>query len=1045
MTPGWLRRWAEAWLIASLGLIVEATAVFIVARAKIATPLDFVHGFTAIVPLGMLLALPVAGLGAAASAALERHERRVGVAGVALLAAAYSCAVSLAVSTGRHLEGSRRPAFVLLVTLAGGALGWKVAGPLGRWLVASSTAARAKVALVLAAAFGALEVVNATVLPRLYPGFHGGLGVLSLALLGLGGFALRGEDGRPRGSARSVVLGSAAVLLLALGLGVTAPKRLRYRDNLRLVYHEHAPLLVHAVELAARLDPPPPLDDEPLDATPRGGERLLDLGSRDVLLVTIDALRADHVGAYGYARKTTPRLDALARDGVVFDAAYTATPHTSYAVTSLMTGKNMRPLLSQGLGADSETLPEALRRYDFHTAAFYPPAVFFVDKERFESFESRGLGFEYRKEQFATAGERAEQLGAYLATRRPDERVFVWVHLFEPHEPYVAHPGHDFGERAIDRYDSEIGAADEGLGAVVDVMRASRPSTLVVVTADHGEEFGEHGGRYHGTTVYDEQVRVPLVMHAPGLLVSRRVETPVSLVDIAPTLLSAAGLPLSPRIRGRDLGPELVGRAVDGSAFSETDDQTLLARGRLRLICARKLGACRLHELESDPGELVDVSAERSDDARTMKTDLRRYVTSLGRFEAGADSGWPQALRRAMSGDVEVAPDVAALLGDAALRIRRQAAETLMELAAPVSVGESGSRERGRDLPTPSEPMSSEDVTEPLRRATSSDEDDGVRDYAALALTRLGQGAPRTFDLVRGADPKLRRLAALVLAERGDDRGKDVLVEWWSEAFPPVGAPRNTLPFNRARQLLAALAKVRYEAAVVPLTRGLADVRLRRYVAPALAALGSDAARPALASALAVEPYHDARLALARAIVDLGGRAELLAPMVHLLGVPDPLPSGLELARRADLLAWIGGPNDNEIGRLSRFATSGVAIGVTIPEGGNGQGVRVFVRARSTDGAPGEVRVGPREGPRAVEDRTRAVPRAAPRLEPERAVTLRVESTTPTEVYATLPAAVSLAPRDAVDLIVYATQNVEVESLAAVPLADDVTTPSRPR
>ncbi|MBM4358949.1 MAG: sulfatase-like hydrolase/transferase [Deltaproteobacteria bacterium] len=1041
MKPGWLRRWAEAWLLASLVLAAEAIVVAVLSRAQFASGYDVSLAMKALLPLGMLLAMPVVAFGAAVAAAVEQGTTRRGAGALAVLLACGSGAVAFSVSTGRHLAGSRRPAFVLLVLATGAAIGWFGARPLGAGLTRLARASRVAVCASVLGAVAFVDVVNGTILPRLYPGFHLGLGVLALTLAALGGLALRADSDAPVPPTRTFGAIVGVALAFTLGSSLVAPRRLRLHDNLRLIYLERAPMLAHAVRLAAYLAPPPPLEDDAEDAPQRSDERLLDLGPRDVLLVTIDALRADHVGAYGYSRRTTPRLDALASDGALFEAAYTATPHTSYAVTSLMTGKYMRPLLMQGLAGDSETLPEALRRYDYRTAAFYPPAVFFVDRERFAAFETRGLGFEYRKEQFAAAPERAEQLRTYLATQPRDARQFVWVHLFEPHEPYVAHPDHDFGERAIDRYDSEVAAADAGLGAIVDVMRAARPDALVLVSADHGEEFGEHGGRYHGTSVHEEQVRVPLVVHGPGLIEPRRITTPVGLVDVMPTVLRAAGIPLSPRLRGRDLGPEIAGRDVDGLAFSETEEHTLLARKRLRLICARKIGACRLHDLDDDPGEHQDASGAHLTEALALRSELRRFTSSLGRFEADADATWPYALRRGIAGDVEAAIDVASLLTDADVRIRRKAAATLFELAAP----EARAAPPVHDAGDRATPRLGEDVSEPLRRAVASDEDKAVRGFAALALTRLGEGAPLVFDMVRGPDQELRRLAALALAESGDARGKEVLLAWWEAAFPGGGPVPDALPFERAKQVVAALAKLRDEAVVVPLTRGLADVRLRRFVAPALARIGGDVARPALAQALSVEPYHDARLALARAIVDLGGRAELAGPLAHLLGVPDPLPEGLTLARRAEILAWVGGPSSKELGRLVRFATSGVAIGVTIPEGGNGQGLRVLVRARSRDGLPGEVRVGAPSGPRAIEDRTRDVPRNAPRLEPSRAVTLRIESNDFLEVHATLPETVKAAPKDALDLVVYATQNIEVDALAAVPLADDVPVSKRGR
>src|SRR5439155_6197122 len=186
------------------------------------------------------------------------------------------------------------------------------------------------------------------------------------------------------------------------------------------------------------------------------GRLEVDWRDHDILLVTVDALRADHVGAYGYDRPTTPNLDRLARQGAMFLRAYCPTPHTSYSMTSMMTGKTLRPLLSQGLGLDSDTFAGILRTYGYRTAAFYPPAVFFIDEELFVPFRDRKLDFEYARVEFADPHERARAVRGYLETQPQDHRVFLWVHLFEPHEPYVLHPEHAFGERDIDRYDSEV-------------------------------------------------------------------------------------------------------------------------------------------------------------------------------------------------------------------------------------------------------------------------------------------------------------------------------------------------------------------------------------------------------------------------------------------------------------------------------------------------------------------------------------------------------------------------------------------------------------
>src|SRR6185503_11594648 len=145
----------------------------------------------------------------------------------------------------------------------------------------------------------------------------------------------------------------------------------------------------------------------------------------------------------------------------------------------------------QGAGADSLTLANVLRVYGYATAAFYPPAVFFIDGERFQNFQRTGLGFEFRKEEFMEGEGRVAQVRDYLSKVPADRRVFLWVHLFAPHEPYELHKDHDFGQRDVDRYDSEVAFADATVGGLVQAIRERDPRAVVIATADHGEEFGD--------------------------------------------------------------------------------------------------------------------------------------------------------------------------------------------------------------------------------------------------------------------------------------------------------------------------------------------------------------------------------------------------------------------------------------------------------------------------------------------------------------------------------------------------------------------------
>ncbi len=679
-----------------------------------------------------------------------------------------------------------------------------------------------------------------------------------------------------------VAAAGGALTLASIAITPRAAQALVPDDNVRRVLTERSPVLGRACRVAIRLAPPDATaaasTEAPGDAAflrPRAAGRMLDWTDRDIVLVTVDALRADHVSSYGYARKTTPNIDRMAERGTRFEHAYCPTPHTSYSVVSMMAGKYMRPLLSMGTGEDSDLWATYMRQYGFRTAAFFPPAVFFVDEHRFSKFERDGLGFEYRKVEFATPDLRIRQVGDYVASAPIDRPLFLWVHIFEPHEPYEMHEEHRFaeGQAPLDAYDSEVATADAIVGKIVALVEAREPNAVFIVSADHGEEFGEHGGSYHGTTVYEEQVRVPLVIAGAGVRV-QTVASPVQTIDLLPTTLGALNIPRPARLRGRDLGAILAqGPSDEGLAFSETDEAMLVARGSDRLVCLRTIASCTLFNVAEDPGE------QHADPSRPARSaELRRVLTSLtldhGRIEA---SDLPASLRRGLQGDKEADEEVSALLDDARVDIRRAAAKCLFRLRSARVVAQ-------------------------LARA-SGDEDAAVRSWSALALYRSGSSmgkGPTVGSLLRDEDVALRGAAALALAEQGDGRGEGELAAWWERAFVPGAAEPGELP--EARELLAALVRLRSRAATMSLVASLADVRLRPLVVSALQEIGDPRAKSGLLDALARERYVEQRGPEANALLKLGARGELWKPLAAFAGAPTPLPNAIFFAKDAGLL-----------------------------------------------------------------------------------------------------------------------------------------------
>lgn len=842
----------------ALFLFLENVLVATLFRRYVLAGFEMAMALGCVLPLGLAALSLLSPVMVLVGGWAKRGEPRWGMPALAFVAAGLS---AYGVSFGRHFAALPvRAAFVVVVAVAGAVF---IAAVLPRLLRLS----KERLAIFAAAAAMGCWFADAFVLRGLYPGFH-----LSLFALAVVCAAIAAPLASRLPGARWLGAGIALVGALT---SVPAAARVARADNLRFLLLERAPWMGRAVAVAALIRAPEPVgtEGEGGPVLRRTEARVLDWTGQDIILITIDALRADHVSAYGYSRKTTPNIDALAAQGSRFEHAYCPTPHTSYSVTSLMTGKYMRSALAMGAGLDSDTWAGLLRTYGYRTAGFYPPAVFFIDPERFETFRDRGLDFEYRKVEFATPALRQAQIAAYLS-RVPRERpLFLWVHFFEPHEPYEAHAAHVFGDparpREVDAYDGEVAMADHGVGLVVDTVRKARPNAAFIVTADHGEEFGDHGGRYHGSSVYEEQVRVPLVVVGPGVKAQVRADV-VQTVDLLPTVLSALGVPRPPRIIGRDIGPVLADRipSQPGLAFSESDDLAMLAQGTDRLVCRRRAQACALFDLRSDPRQERDTSAQRGPRALELRRAMARLEAEQGTYEANAVA-LPEALRRGMQGEREAAVEVASLLDDARVELRRKAAETLFALRSPATVPQ-------------------------LRRTFERDEDQEVRRWCALSLARLGQGIDATvLSLLGDADADLRLRAALALGEQGDFRGVPELAArfavWRKD-------------FELSKQIIDVLVASKRPEATTCLIAALPDVRLRPFVVKGLGDLGSKTAREPLLRMFEGERYQSMREPEARALLALGAKDELRAPLLRFAGVPEPWPPGVVIAKAAGLL-----------------------------------------------------------------------------------------------------------------------------------------------
>jgi arylsulfatase A-like enzyme len=400
-----------------------------------------------------------------------------------------------------------------------------------------------------------------------------------------------------------------------------------------------------------------------------------------VLLVTIDTLRADHLGVYGYRRKTSPNIDALAQEGTVFDAAYTFWPKTRGSFVMIHTGRRpsqngysrTRPVL---LGFNP-TIADVLQRAGYATAAF-------VDNPNVAAQYGYSKGFEtyrqlWEEKALVTEMDRAQAItegaAGYLAAARPEKPFFLWLHYVNPHAPYTppapfdkafldadARTGRELpvvatfhdgipkqwavdGQRRrgyyVAQYDGEIAAADQEVGRVMEALKASRVSdhTVVILTSDHGESLGEHGYYFdHGEDIFDPCLAIPLIIRLPGSTGGRRTAVLASTLDLMPTIIDAAKVSYPPDLAGSSLLPATTAGGVVGAPRLHAQNERGLTGAfdrRFKAVATPGEAGARmaLYDRQLDPGETKDLSPQRSD-------DLRRWGREVELFVERADREW---------------------------------------------------------------------------------------------------------------------------------------------------------------------------------------------------------------------------------------------------------------------------------------------------------------------------------------------------------------------------------------------------------------------
>jgi len=371
---------------------------------------------------------------------------------------------------------------------------------------------------------------------------------------------------------------------------------------------------------------------------------------RSLVLVVIDALRFAETGAAQPVEgSATPHLDVLAQQSAVFARTWSTAPATWPSVPSLLSGRYPQGLrwtrggAPPALGAGNTMLAQRLHAAGLRSAAVVSPYLRYRLSSLGQGFDT----FESVPGREASEAERADTSPGFLA--KAEERVqegglpglFLYLHFIDPHHPYRERAGFTRGTSDRARYRGELSYVDHHLGLLLDFLRSQEgwEDCAVIVTGDHGEEFGEHGGKFHATQLYEESIHVPLVIHAPGLPPGRYA-VPTSLVDVAPTVLDLLGVEGAEGagLQGRSLLPELLGRPSPAAAARrvfaglapwQAPRAATLGDDGLKLI--QEGARLELFDLGADPGEQRNLGAERAAASARLRLRLQAWSAAARR------------------------------------------------------------------------------------------------------------------------------------------------------------------------------------------------------------------------------------------------------------------------------------------------------------------------------------------------------------------------------------------------------------------------------
>jgi arylsulfatase A-like enzyme/Tfp pilus assembly protein PilF len=369
--------------------------------------------------------------------------------------------------------------------------------------------------------------------------------------------------------------------------------------------------------------------------------------SPSVVFITIDTLRADHLGCYGDKQIRTPNIDALAADSTRFDRAYTAVPVTLPSHTVIFTGtypmlSGVHDFAANRLSPTQPTLASVLKENGYTTGAVIGSAVLDSRFGLNHGFDFYYDHFDFNRLQESNLDE-MERPGNVVADVTLDwlaqnyqKKFFLWMHLYDPHYPY--RPPAPYSQQYKDRlYDGEIAFADAQVGRLIQFLKKKGlyHNSLVILTGDHGESLGEHGEKTHGFFIYNATLHVPLIIHLPASTHARTVPSLVNLADLMPTVLQAVNIPSPEQVQGRSLLPLISPKSEETprSLYAES----FLPRLHFNWSELRGVETDKYHFIDAPKPELYDLSKDSGEthnlfvEKKAVAEELRSRLASLVR------------------------------------------------------------------------------------------------------------------------------------------------------------------------------------------------------------------------------------------------------------------------------------------------------------------------------------------------------------------------------------------------------------------------------